>query len=347
MPEAVSSTQEIAARVIEDAGDSNDSGNEFAADSPNEAITSEGTSSESAAPNGATDSQAGEPSSDKSDDLLTELGLKPRADGREHRIPQSRVEAMLTNRVKKAQEAAAAEWQAKVKAEADRVEAAERAESEFYHVVQTDPDRAISVLAAVNPAFAQYVRQQQAAAEAEAEFRMPDPDLPLPDGSRTYSVKGVQQAIVDAVEWATKRAESRLAERYKPVEDGFKQQQQQQQREAFLTQRKDHVTKIYADAQTWPGFKEHEAAINKAFNEDFADLDVESALNAAYRKIVLPVFQADHMTTRQRVIAELGKQPRATSVVGSQGQAAPSSGTGQRTVEQIARDVHKRLNQAQ
>lgn len=348
MPEPVS-TSEIAARVFEDAGEPIDSSNEFAAESGDTGVSLGDSAGDTggAAPSGAEATPGSQsPAPVDRDELLEELGLQPRTDGREHKIPLHRVRKINENARKKERAAVEAEWQPKLTAAEQKAREIEESEAAFYNVVQTDPDRAIKILSAVNPVFGEFVRQAQRQAAAEQrQFRMPEPDQALPGGGRTYSVEGVQKAILDAMEYATQVAEQRISERYKPLEQTHAQLQEERARGELNSKTEQRVQTLYSDAQTWPGFKEHEAEIQKAFNEDFKDLPLESALNAAYRKVVIQAMQAANAQTRAKVIGELQRQPRNTSVVGSQGAQAPPERTGPRTTEQIARDVVRRLSQ--
>lgn len=333
------STHEIASRVIEDAGgfDSNETSTE--------PTHGEDTGAESAAVTADTGAAAGtseQPRSGDSDELLTELGLKPREDGREHRIPQKRVAEMRAKWEAKATEKAATEWQAKV---ADASRQAAEIEQGLHRAVMEQPEQFLRELATVNPQIAQFLafeqRKQEAAQQLHAE--MPQPDVPLPDGGRTYSLKGLQALL----EWNTAQVETRLAERYKPVEQTVEQFRESQRRAAAMQQSETRVQALYSDAQTWPGWKENEAEIYKAYSTDYKDLPNAEALNAAYRKVVVSKLIAGKNATRQEVIADLQGRPKSTALSGSGG-GAPAAESGRaRETTSIARDVLRRLSAAQ
>lgn len=334
MPE---STHEIASRVVEDAGGFDNT--ESVESAPVESTGDESTPV--AADTGAAPAST-QPRSGDSDELLSELGLKPREDGREHRIPQSRVKEMRAKWETKARETAAAEWQVKV-AEASR-QAAE-IEQGLHEAVMRQPEQFLRELVTVNPQIAQFLafeqRKQEAAQMTAGGGEMPQPDVQLQDGSRTYSLKGLQALL----EWNTGQVESRLAERYKPVEQTVEQFRETQRRQAAYQQSEQRVSVLYADAKQWPGFAEHETEIAAAFNGEFKDLPTVDALNAAYRKVVVSKLIAGKNQTRQEVIKDLQGRPKSTALTGGAGAATETP--RERSTSTIARDVLKRLNAAQ
>lgn len=327
-------TQEIATRVVEDAG---------GFDEPAETPVEQSQEQQAAAEGGQeAQPEPKEPRSGDQDDLLSELGLKPREDGREHRIPYSRVQKIRENAIRKATESAAAEWQTKVTAAEQRAQQLAEAEAAMQAAVMGDPDAFLGILAEVNPAFARYLQREaaagpQATASRQAPAEMPQPDVRLSDGSATYSMKGLQ-ALLD---WNAAQVEQRLAERYKPFAQTVEQMTQREQQQALAAQSEQRVQSLYTDAQTWPGFKEHEDAIRKAFNEDFKALPVAEALNAAYRKVVLPSLTAERNKVRESVLAELKQQKRSTSVPNAPQSQAQEAGP--RSTASVARSVLQRL----
>jgi hypothetical protein len=278
------------------------------------------------------------------DALAKELGLKPRQDGKENRIPYSRVKHIVANAEKKAVEKAVAPVLQEV-AEALGVDPATvkagalkdvlasvkgagslppELESEIQHMrqvetlVQQDPDTFIRALAQNHPAYQKFLTVLDAPAGAAASAssasalpkEMPAPDFDLGEGQKTYSVEGIQTLVQWAVNEGKKQAEEAISGRFRPIEEEFTARRT----EAELAPK---FKALMDEALTWDGFKEHADEILKVLQADTAHATrtrtrPKLTLDAAYRQVVVPKLKkqaeeakAGQATEREKIRAEL------------------------------------------
>ncbi len=134
----------------------------------------------------------------------------------------------------------------------------------------------------------------------------PQPDLVAENGSPVYSAERLRQWR----EWDGRRSkadlEAKLAEALRPVKE-FQQERQQQQ----LRQQADAAaSKQYQQAQSWHGFKEHEAAIAEAFNQNPSWTLQDAYLHVLHTKI-LPSIPA---RAQAQVVADLQSKAAAQTL---------------------------------
>ena len=134
----------------------------------------------------------------------------------------------------------------------------------------------------------------------------PQPDLVAENGMPVYSADRLRQWR----EWDSKRSqaaiEARLSEALKPLREMQEERQQSQLRQ----QASDSAAKQYQQAQSWHGFKEHEADIAKAFNENPAWSLQDAYLHVLHTKI-LPSFPAK---AQAQVVADLQSKAAAQTL---------------------------------
>ena len=272
------------------------------------------------------------------DPFAKEHGLVTRRpDGRENRIPYSRVKAINQRAIEKAK----AEWEgslAQERQELARLREYQKALEPFESVVDVDGDRLIQALAARNPAlygkFAKVLEQAAAAAAVAPEDQdpRPEPDFDLGDGRLTYSDKGFEKLRAWDRRQAVREAEERIAKRLKPIEDereatrkqmADRQRQQHLEREAGA-----HVDKLLDRMRKLPGFTEHEAEILTAFKAD-----PTATVHDAYLTVMLPKFQAGKTQMRTEVLDEIKRTPRKTSESGG----AVDEGERPQSIEDLIR----------
>lgn len=280
------------------------------------------------------------------------IGVSQRtSDGRENRIPYSRVTKIVGKAVKDAQTAwekthltpttaRAAEYEAKVKDYETRLERV----SQFESVMVNDVEKflgMLSTLPAYKPFFAkieaafagqpQAQTGQPAAAAAQVEDQMPQPDQTLSDGTTVYSMEGLK-ALMD---WQAKQVENRVTkqveERYRPIES---QWQAEQRRAALIPQVRSQID----EARKWPMFSENEDAIVKALQAD-----PRVSLEGAYRQVVFPRMQADRDKMRAELIRDMKKAPTSTSAPASAAKATPTTAAGPRPLEDVINEQIAKL----
>lgn len=134
-------------------------------------------------------------------------------------------------------------------------------------------------------------RSQQAQAPSE-----PQPDLPiqLEDGRVVHLYSADQQAKREA--WLQQQWLSQVEQKFQPVTQTI-ETLQAERAAAERTQQIEHfVTTTYQDVATWPGMESKDAQAAVARELAAARIDpndpreVQIALNAAYRRVVLPTL---------------------------------------------------------
>ena len=152
---------------------------------------------------------------------------------------------------------------------------------------------------------------------------MPEPDEELPDGSKVYSMEGLKALM----EWNSQQTEARvsskyesalkqLEERYKPVENEWRERQR-------IEQTLPVIRKQIEEARTWMLFNENEQEIIAALKAD-----PRISLEGAYRQVVFPKLIAERNQMRQDVIKEVKAAPVSSSVTSrvTTRPGAPASG---------------------
>lgn len=278
-------------------------------------------SSQVAAPGG---DQPTETETTEGDDFAKLYGIQPNSiTGRENRIPYSRVKKIVERAEKeavaKAQKAAEGgftpklqEAEAKIKDYEGRLQKV----AQFENMIETQPQQFLQLLSTI-PAYKEFFDyiNKLAASGSTAEVKqesyldsstMPQPDETLSDGSKVYSLEGLAKRdewlARQVEERAVRAAEERLSKQYGPMREQF---EAEQRRQAAIP----HIQKQLAEARTWLGFTDNEAAILEALKAD-GNLSLEGA----YRQVVLPKLQSNRDEMRKSIIEELKKKPQATSV---------------------------------
>ena len=134
----------------------------------------------------------------------------------------------------------------------------------------------------------------------------PQPDLVAENGTPVYSAPRLREWR----EWDGKRSqavmEARLSEALKPL----RELQQERQQTKISQHATEAAAKQYQQAQTWHGFKEHEADIAKAFNENPAWSLQDAYIHVLQTKI-LPSYPAK---AQAQVVADLQSKAAAQTL---------------------------------
>src|SRR3990167_4953274 len=265
--------------------------------------------------------------------------------GRENRLPHSRVKTMVTKAeqesyargLKEAEEKhipKLQEYETKIK---DYDERWQRVVA-FENVMENDPRTFLTELSKV-PAYKEFFDRiqelaagQTVAADPQTPKGMPQPDQILADGTKVYSMEGLQSLLSWQAENVEKRVTDRVQKHYAPIEE----QWQHQQRQAAMV---PVIEKQIAEARTWPNFTELEPDIVKILKAD-PQISLERAYVKAYQEIQVPRVSADRNKIRTEVLAELRQKPISSSA--PTGQVKPgSTASGPRSMEQIITDTLK------
>lgn len=311
-----------------------------------------------------------DPLADEPDAFAKEHGYRSkRADGRENRIPHSRVQKIAQNQTRKALSSIAKEL-GLTNAEAedlglDHVMGAltdrgtkfkgyeERLSNidAIEEIMANDEDRFISMMAEHNPRykkFADFLANGAAAPKQSAQVvdekndLKPEPDYPIKDAQgnvvgMTYSLKGLD-ALQD---WRERKMErqiqAKMDERFKPVDEAAKKQRDDADKQARLVainkQAEEKIDRTLARAQKWPLWKENEADILKAYQGGAEDVF------EAYISTVITKMQGDRTKMREDILAEMKKAPKDTSTTVQN--TAPVGGAS-RSIEDVMRDQLRR-----
>lgn len=295
---------------LEDGGD--------AVSTTTEQPTTESASTETASTEGqpATGAPAGDPTKAAADPAAT---ADPQKGKRRGPIPFERHESILGN--------ARTEAEKKLTEQKTQYEtrlAAAAAHSEAMEVANADPSRFLNALAQADPRYAQLLAPVLSALSGGSKATTTDADLaakmPPPDADGGYTPEGLRKLL----DWHADMVEARVSKRYAPIETEHKHRER-------ISGAVTRITKKLEEAGTWPGYKENEAEILQALQAD-KRLDLEGA----YRKIVIPKFQANRDTMRTELLAEINGKPK--KVTGTTPAAAAVASGGARSVEDIVRE---------
>jgi hypothetical protein len=255
------------------------------------------------------------------DELAALLGITGTGKAKwTQRVPYSKLHKAITERDKKTREA----HEAALRTHESRLREVEAVE----RMITEQPEQFVHALIAQNPAYQRFFNVQTAGGgapqggNADTPHDMPAPDVQLQDGTRTYSVAGLQRLLT----WNTQQAEQRIAQRLQPFE------RDRQQRE-LMAQAVPRVKQQIAAAEQWPLFKESKAEILAVLQSDAA-VDLQTA----YQRVVIPKLAASRDTIRQDVLKELATRPHST-VAGSSVAGSRADDTGPADTADIVRQA--------
>lgn len=302
----------------------------------------------------------------KGDDFEKRFGIPQNSgSGRENRIPYSRVKKITQKAENEASERVRGEYVPKItefetkikdyEAKVTDYEGRLTKVAEFEQVMEKDPVRFIGMLASHYPQYAQIFGPLYEQAKPEepktevpdpAAAPRPEPDVDMPDGSKAYSMEGLDKLNAwnraQAVAEARKVMRAEIDAEFKPIRD---REEAQARINAALPQVEAQIN----EARKWAKFTENEDEIVKALNADQT-----LTLEGAYNKVVVPklvqastAVQTDTEELRKKiraeVLAELKKSPRATAATAGATKPTPKVSTGPRDLESIIGDAIKDL----
>jgi hypothetical protein len=281
------------------------------------------------------------------DAFAKEHGYKAKdKNGKENRIPHSRVVKITSNAVTKAKatwDAEAAPVHEKVKIYEDRLVKIGETEA----VMFGDAKRFLSMLTKSVPGYAELLPAEyggRAAAPATSQAVSTDPadQEPPPDVKDAagnlvgYSAEGLAKLRAWDRSKAVKEAVDALGSRIKPFEE-------KERAAATKSQLDSSVNNQLEDAAQWEGFQENAKEILAILDADRGtptgrllldgtpELKFKETLASAYRKVVIPKLKADRTaleaTIEKDVLARLRKAPRSSSA------GAGSVSAGERVAE--------------
>lgn len=248
--------------------------------------------------------------------LLHEFGFKhaTKPDGRQHYIPRDKVLKMIASGLKRGNEKWTGEKTALEKAR-DQYKADI---DELYTGVRGDPKAFLEMLSGHDPRYRSFLEPPKVEPPPPPQSnQMPEPDLTLQDGSKTYSIEGLKKLL----EWNTGQVETRLLPK---VDERLRPLTEREERAKSERELHERTQKVIADAQTWPGFKDHEGDILKVLQEDSDKARAEKrrptlSLEAAYRQVVVPKLVSklaeDDATRREQYAKEQNEAAKTTPAI--------------------------------
>lgn len=331
---APTSTAEVAESVIDAFESTDTTGVEVSGDAlPEAAADATATVEAKAAPE--TPKELSEVES-----LLQEAGFKDerRPDGRENRIPYSKVKRIIENGLKKGR----GEWDTtRTTLERERDEHRGYVE-QFRTAVQGDPKAFLSELAQIDQRYQAFLEPQAAAASPQAATEMPAPDVSLPDGSKTYSVEGLQGLI----QWAVDaKMMPKVNERIKPYAEREKQAKEQEQQQRAFQEVSTRARQQMETAKSWQNWAEYEGDVLAKLQADTQQAKAAGkrptmTLKEAYLEVKAERLTTDHNKVRDKVIKELQGTAKSTSVT-RQATDAPRPGAAVTTQSVAARTLER------
>lgn len=273
----------------------------------------------------------------KAAEFLRKLGHDmKRSDGRRAFMPVDTVAKMLDRYLEEGNST----WTGEKTTLEQKIAEFEKHREEMYADIMGDPRAFLEKLSGYDPRYKSFIEQraqQQTTAQAlVADEGFPDGDLPLPDGSRTFSLDGVKRTLVP---WIVKQVEAGLMpkvdERLKPITEREQQAKAQAEREQAERASLDRVRKQLDEAQSWPNWADYKDDVYKLLQEDTAKAKAEQrrptlGLSEAYWRIRAT-------KGRETLIKEMQTAPKAPALARGGGDAPRQ--TGPRSSVDIVRQV--------
>jgi hypothetical protein len=270
--------------------------------------------------------KAAEEVKEAQDELAEALGLgKPPADPKKRaawwksRLAYSQVHKVVTEREKKLNET----HTGALKQQTDRITEYDTRFADVKKVediITNSPEQYVKTLSSLFPdtygkMFAPLLGEGKAAAELLVEKAdpgpKPEPDYKLPDGNMTYSVEGYDKLMA----WQQKVTEQNMLQRFKPHMDFVQSQQKEaekQQKIQLAEQTKarglEASKKALAEVETWDLGKENINEILEAAAKLDSSYDAVTALNIAYRQIVVPKLKANRDVMQAQILKDMKKK---------------------------------------
>lgn len=247
--------------------------------------------------------------------------------GRENRIPHSRVGKMVETGIKKFRAAEHEPLVQRAKTYEDRLERVGTVE----RIMFDKQDQFLDILETI-PGYKEVFAKRfgSAAAPTTAAAAKPADDAallaeigpkPAPDykDETTGAVGYTPEQHEKLLDWVAKKAaaeavrttEERLGKRIKPFEDSVQARQRQDAQAQQISSDLDKAAK-------WDGFVENAQAILDVLSADSKEAlrlgrAPQLTLEDAYRQVVIPKLKTDRNKLREEILKELEEAPRSTS----------------------------------
>ncbi|MBI3983946.1 hypothetical protein HY346_01475 [Candidatus Microgenomates bacterium] len=303
-----------------------------------------------------------EPAAPAEDDFDTKYDFPAKStSGRENRLPHSRVKTMVLTAEKNGYEKAKkelestftprlTEFETKIKTYEEKL--AKNGDLEI--LIDTKPKDFMLALAKhpTYKEFFEYVNkaveafEQKAAPPAQTtstpaatteEDPIPQPNQTLQDGSKVYDLDGVK-ALLD---WKGRQVEKQVLgqveeklARLTPIQQEWEQAKKNRD---YIAQVQPVIDQQLKEArEKWPNFTELEKDIEDILTADTGrTMSLDRAYMQAYQAKVVPKLSVDKNKMRAELLAELKRQPNATSTKVVPTTPAATAPPGKRPLEDI------------
>jgi hypothetical protein len=206
--------------------------------------------------------------------------------------------------------------------EHDQQLAEARTKLQLLDIADKEPERFLAALKQADPRYAELLARAQAQAEHHngngTAGPRPGPDRRFDDGSLGYSDERLDALMEWNAKRAEERAEQRILERFKPIEDAHLADQQIRQSIGRVR------VQVETAVRDWPGFAENQVEIAAALGTNRT-----WQLADAYRHVVLGKAHKDtalrEQEIRAKVIAEMNAKPKRVTGTSPSGSAPPAA----------------------
>jgi len=193
-------------------------------------------------------------------------------------------------------------------------------QKQFFQWLDSDPAGAFDYLQSYLSR-AGVLKQPNGSNGQQTQSQAPQPDVVIPEtGQRFYSAEAAQQLA----QWVAQEQAKPFEERISAIESDRHAQRAHQE-----------AARQLSEAETWPHYKAHEAAILTEMERDH-----RLSLEGAYRRVVVPKIQA---LERQAVLSEIKQKSQASTSNPGTAIANGDTQTGKMSwSELIQREIQRR-----
>lgn len=277
------------------------------------------------------------------------LGIASHTNGRENRIPYSRVQKIVA----KAEKEISAPLQAKLaelEPKVQQYEAELAPYKQFEQMMFNNQEQFLENLAKIpqyQPFFQQvaalvsFYEQHNGAGSQQvptgsdaqgASDPMPGPTEDDGNGGKQYSMEDLQKLL----DWQDRRTRrTALSEFQKQVDSTYGPIKQRYEQEQVIEALRPRVMKQMEEVRKWDFFTENEDAI-----VDYMAKNPNASVETAYRMVVFPKIRASREDLRQQILKEVQKAPvAATSAPARPVAPGTTAAPGTRSMEDVIRDA--------
>ncbi len=275
---------------------------------------------------------------EKDDALLASIGFQQPKEGRDNRIPHSRVRKMLLTGLEKHTAPLRTELEG-LKTEVPTLREAKATMDRLDAMIGAGDERLIQWLATQNPAFQKFVGGAKADPAPMPETftdPMPGPDAQDKDGNPMYTPaqweKFTQWQAAKAEFAVEKKLRADMDKRLGPYEKQAKAAAAYQERAARIKAEVEDVKATWGDLLPADGSKEARELMG------LMTQNPKLTFAQAAAKYILPKLRTDRNAMRASILAELRKAPaKVKGSVPGQGTKTEQSETGPRGTEDVIR----------